>query len=480
MQLSKLINNIKMTKYNTIFDDLDIKNIKIDNREVEKGDLFIALKGKKFDGNDFVQDALNRGASIIVSEKKLNLPNSIQVENARNFYSLASKNFFDGCCDKMKIIAITGTNGKTTITNSVSQVLEYDGKKVGQIGTLGAKFDGNAFDTGFTTPDPYLLHKIFKQMYLKGCEYVVMEASAHAIELSKLDGITFDIAVLTNITEDHLDFFKTMQRYAYAKEKLFLSGNVKKAIVCIDNDYCRKIFKEINCPKISYGLSQDSNVYAGDVRKNFNGSIFDCEYFRNFFKVEVPLVGEYNIQNMLATIAVSKECGMTFDKIKSALYIIKQPEGRFNVIKFKNSNIVIDFAHTPDGLENILKTAKAVSKKKLVVIFGCGGNRDRKKRPIMGEIACKYADKVVLTSDNPRWEKPEEIIEEIKKGTTKKVEVIVNRKEAIERVLANCDNETIIIAGKGAEKYQEIQGVKYPYNDFDVVYEIKDREEEKH
>ena len=201
---------------------------------------------------------------------------------------------------------------------------------------------------------------------------------------------------------------------------------------------------------------------------------------KDIFKIEVPLVGEYNIQNMLATIAVSKECGMSFDKIKSALNVIKQPEGRFNVIKFKDSNVVIDFAHTPDGLENILKTAKAVSRKKLVVIFGCGGNRDRKKRPIMGRIACKYADTVVLTSDNPRWEKPEEIINEIKKGTTKKVEVIVNRKEAIERVLANCDNETIIIAGKGAEKYQEIKGVKYPYNDFDVVYEIKDREEEKH
>lgn len=480
MKLSKLINNIKMTKYNKNFDDLDIKNIKIDNREVEEGDMFIALKGEDFNGNDFVYDALKRGAKIVVSENDLYIPNSIQVENARSFYALASKNLFDCCCDKMKIIAITGTNGKTTITNSVSQVLEFDGKKVGQIGTLGAKFDGNVFDTGFTTPDPYLLHKIFKKMYLKGCEYVVMEASAHAIELNKLDGITFDVAVLTNITEDHLDYFKTMKRYAYAKEKLFLSGNVKKAIICNDDDYCREIFKRIKCPKIKYGLTQYSDVYAGSIDKSFNGSVFECEYLKDIFKIEVPLVGEYNIQNMLATIAVSKECGMSFDKIKSALNVIKQPEGRFNVIKFKDSNVVIDFAHTPDGLENILKTAKAVSRKKLVVIFGCGGNRDRKKRPIMGRIACKYADTVVLTSDNPRWEKPEEIINEIKKGTTKKVEVIVNRKEAIERVLANCDNETIIIAGKGAEKYQEIKGVKYPYNDFDVVYEIKDREEEKH
>ncbi len=447
----------------------DVVDLKIDNREIKTGDVFIALKGNEHNGNDYIEQAMQSGAVAVISDEKGK--GDIEVPNARLAYSLMSKNYFERKCDDMKIVAVTGTNGKTSICNITADILRGTGKKIGVIGTLGAEIDGEFIDTGFTTPDPYILHSIFKNMYDKGVKYVVMEASAHAIALNKLEGIKFEVSVLTNITEDHLDFFGTMDNYANAKIGLFNSQMTKVGLYCSGKNYVKTLLEKSNIPLFSYGFSEDCDYKALIKEKSFDGTRFEIiDKKNNKFDIKTPLIGQFNIENTLSAFAICKRLGLNDNEILQGINEIKPVEGRFNIIKNGDVNIVVDFAHTPDGLEKVLKTAKDLAKGKIVAIFGCGGNRDRLKRPIMGEIASRYADEVILTSDNPRYEIPIEIIKEIKKGVNRDCLMIENRKEAIEHALKNfVDNETIIIAGKGAEKYQEINGVKYPYNDFDVI-----------
>ena len=472
MILNKLLENVDIKKIDERLYGTNINDIKISHKDINRGDLFVALKGVNFDGNDFTQEALNKGASAVISDSEENKDNRvIVVENARKAYSLICKNYFDKRCDKLKIIAITGTNGKTTIANTTTDILRYAGAKVACIGTLGAKINDEVIDTGLTTPDPYMLHKLFKDIEERGCEYVIMEASAHALYLDKLEGISFDIGVLTNITEDHLDFFKTMDNYAKAKYKLFEKGIVKLGIINGDDSLCQKLLNNPKVPMISYGKGENNDVKAYKITKSFNGSNFICDYLNEKFDIKTSLIGDYNIQNALASIAICRSLGLPKELVRLGMSCISPVEGRFNIIKTNTNNIVIDYAHTPDGLEKILKTAKELSDKPLIAIFGCGGNRDRLKRPIMGEIASSLADEVIVTSDNPRFEESYDIIQDILKGIKKPCKTIENRKQAIEYALEKYNaGQTIVIAGKGAEKYQDIKGIKYPYNDFDVVY----------
>lgn len=472
MLFSDVIKDVELRNCPKNLDNIDVSDIKIDSRNVNPGDMFIALKGESFDGNNAINEVVNKGASIVLTDQNIQGTNIVNVDNARSAYAKVCKNFFGRACDDLKIIGVTGTNGKTTICNTIKELLQFSGAKVGIIGTLGASYKNSVLDTGFTTPDPYLLHKIFADMKSQGDEFVVMEASAHALELNKLDGIKFEIGVLTNITEDHLDYFKTMDNYAKAKYKLFDKGRVKLGIVCGDDDYCERLLLNQKVPTISYGIAIENDVYASDIEKSFNGSSFCCDFMGEKTHFKTCLVGEYNIKNAIASIAVCRSLGVPADLIKLGMSCISPVEGRFNVIKMGSLNIVVDYAHTPDGLENVLETAKDLTKGKLIAIFGCGGNRDKLKRPIMGKIAEGIADEVILTSDNPRFEDPFEIIKEISSGMKKhSVKIIENRKDAIEYALNHYNNgETIVIAGKGAEKYQDIKGVKYPYNDFDVIY----------
>ena len=470
MLLKDLLQDSKVVAFPSQLNDCEIRDIKIDHRKVKKGDLFIALSGKEKDGNDYIEAALEKGAAAVVSDK-LSGEKIVSVENARKSYALASKHFWQDACDQLRVIAITGTNGKTTTANTISALLQTAGAKVGTIGTLGATFGGKKLDTGFTTPDPYLLHKIFAEMKKEGQEFVVMEASAHALALNKLDGIKFEIGVLTNITEDHLDYFQTMENYAHAKQKLFELGRVKLGLMCGEKPYMKEALSNAEVPVITYGISQGNDIYAKDIIKSFTGSKFICRYMGEEFDIKTPLVGGYNIENALAAIGVCKCLGVNTDLIKLGMNCLTPVEGRFNVIRMNGVNIIIDFAHTPDGLEKVLTTAKELTKGRLTVVFGCGGNRDKLKRPIMGGIAASIADEVVLTSDNPRFEKPMDIINDIKQGMREDCESNPCRKKAIEDVLERAKSgETIIIAGKGGEKYQSIKGRDYPYNDFDVVY----------
>lgn len=472
MLFKKLIEDVEIDSNVSNFLSKDIQDVKIDSRLINKGDVFVALSGENFDGNNFINEALNKGASIVVTDKENIGENIVKVKNARKAYSLMCKNFFGRYCDELKLIAVTGTNGKTTTCNIIKQLMQQAGAKVGVIGTLGAGFDDKINDTGFTTPDPYLLHKLFRDMKINGCEFVVMEASAHALYLDKLEGVSFEIGVLTNITQDHLDFFGDMENYAQAKFKLFEPLKVKLGIICIDDKYCQNLFSNPKVPMISYSLNHQADIMASEIKNSFDNSSFKCSYMGESVNFKSKLVGEYNIKNILAGISVCRALGVPMSMLRFSLNYVEPAEGRFNIIKMGNTNVIVDFAHTPDGLENVLKTIRKMSDSKVIVIFGCGGNRDKGKRPLMGKIADQYADEIILTSDNPRFENPYEIIDDIKNGVKDKKPIIIeNRKKAIEYALENFNNkETVVIAGKGGEKYQDVDGVKQPYNDFDVVY----------
>ena len=393
------------------------------------------------------------------------------VPDARSAYALVAKALNENVCDKMRLIAVTGTNGKTTSTKIISELLKQAGEQVGTIGTLGAFVGNKVIDTGFTTPDPEDLHSILYLMNSQGIKTVVMEASAHAIELKKLDGMKFDVSMLTNVTQDHLDFFGDMENYYKAKAKLFRKGVSKIGVVCNADQFTKRIIDKPSCVTFSYGFRGGEDVSGKDVDLSSSGLRFDCKLFGKDVKVESKLVGGYNAENVLGSIIVARLCGVKEEQIEQFIKNIEPAEGRFNVIEKDGVNIVVDFAHTPDGLEKVLSVAKGITEGRLMCLFGCGGNRDRLKRPIMGTIAEKYSDKIFLTSDNPRFENPREIIAEIEKGIKNaEYEVHERREDAIARALSCCKKgDTLVVAGKGGEKYQDIDGIKMPYDDFEVI-----------
>lgn len=440
---------------------------------VEDGDVFVCLKGGRFNGRDYVAEALDRGASYIVCEEDLGLDNQVVVEDARSAFSLLCKNLSEKACEKLKIIGITGTNGKTTTANVLGTVLENMGEKVGVIGTLGVRYNGKTIDTGFTTPDPDILHRIFGDMVKCGVEYVVMEVSAHALALKKLEGVKFDLGILTNITQDHLDFFKTMENYANTKLSFFNSKYCKGGVVCADDRYARRLIDNpnIDIPIMPYGIDNPSDCFALSIKEGIGGCKFLVNCFDEVCNIESNLIGRFNIENLLAVITACSLEGYSLNSVAKSIRNIKPVEGRVNVIKANGVNIIIDYAHTPDGLENLLKTARDLTTGKLITLFGCGGNRDRGKRPIMGKVASDYSDHVILTSDNPRNEEPNEIIHDIARGVSGSYEIVCDRALAIKQGFFKCgEGDTLVIAGKGAEKTQEINGKKIEFSDYDEVY----------
>ncbi len=468
MKLNKLFANIEDYELDDSHGDIEVNGIKIDPSKVKKGDLFVSLKKGEEEKNN-ISKALENGAEICVSENEIE--NAICVEDVRSAYALLSKAFYQNSCDKLKIIGITGTNGKTTSVHIVGEILKRCGKKVATIGTLGVSIGNKKIDTGFTTPDPEILHKAFYDLKKAGVEYVVMEASAHALALKKLDGIKFELSVFTNLTQDHLDFFSNMENYFEAKQKLF-SFNVSKAgIVCVDDEYGKKILEEMQIPILTYGFNVNCDCYAKSVKNTAGGTKILCNALNDWLDIDSNFVGDYNVQNILGAVVTCRALGISNNKIEKAIKEIYPPEGRFNLLKCGGKSIVVDFAHTPDGLEKVLQNARNLTNGRVLCVFGCGGNRDRAKRPIMGKIAEDLCEEVFVTSDNPRYEKPMDIINEVEKGMQKdNHKTIEKREDAIfEAIKTAGSSDIIVVAGKGGEKYQDIQGIKYPYNDFDVI-----------
>lgn len=456
--------------------NVEINSLTFKSAEVKKGSLYFCLKGENFDGHNFAREVSSLGASAIVVEKlqQVNIP-QVLVKNTRSALSKFCAKFYQNPEKSLKFIGITGTNGKTTSTFIIKSILKEAGYKVGVIGTQGKFINGRSYKTNLTTPDPTELFATLRKMVDMKVDYVVMEASAHAIYLNKLDGITFEVGVITNITQDHLDFFNTMKHYEKTKISFLNSKHVKTAVVNIDDSRIRNNLSKINVPTISYGLNNPSDVFALDIEKSLSCSKFVVNALDSVFKVECNLVGQFNVYNILAGISTCYALGVNEKTIIRGLKKVKAPLGRFSVINLsKDITVIIDFAHTPDGMENVLKTIKDVYFEKLICVFGCGGNRDTGKRSIMGSIAEKYSNYVVITSDNPRFEDPSKILDDIEKGMKKDNHIkIVDRREAIKYALTLVqDGGVIALLGKGAELYQDINGVKTPYNDFEEIEKI--------
>ena len=471
MKLEKLIENLDANVVGET--DHEIFDITYNSKEVTKGSLFVCIRGENSDGHDFAKDAERNGAAAILCEKQVqvNIPQII-VLSTRKALSKVFSCFYDNPQNKLKIIGLTGTNGKTTTSFLIKSILEESGKKVGLIGTQGAFIGKQFFQTGLTTPDPQLLFKLLKQMVDFGVEYVVMEVSAHALALDKTEGIVFEVGVLTNLTQDHLDFFETMENYKRAKFKLFEGNKIKSAVLNFDDEFGRKLAETITVPFLSYSLNNPSDVFAAKIGNKNGKNKFIVNILDNVFDVESNLIGEFNIYNSLAAASVAAMLGCSTKQIKNGLERLLGVEGRLNRFNLSNGVVAfIDFAHTPDGIEQALNAIRELKFKQIITVFGCSGNRDKDKRHKMGQIAEKLSDYVVLTTDNPRFENPELILDDIEIGMEKTAHTrFVSREQAIEFALTLAKKgDCVAILGKGAETYQDINGVNVPYSDFEVV-----------
>lgn len=476
MKLRKLLENVVCNVEN--FEDVEIENISFNSKEKNKNGIFFCLSGSKDNGEKYVDEAIENGAKVIVCEKNLSCPvPQVVVTNARKALSLISANFYENPASQLKTIAITGTNGKTTTSFITKKILEEAGNKVGIIGTNGAFIGDKAIGKNLTTPDPTFLHKYLRQMTDEGCSYVVMEASAHAIYLNKLYGLKHEVLALTNLTQDHLDFFINMRTYSSVKEKYFSSENAKNFVVNIGDGLGFKIYNKKLKNVYSYDVGQYADYICFPFSQKLSGSYLKFKTPKNVFYSRCKLFGHFNCANLACAVAICDRLGISENDIISGIQKVEPVEGRVNVFhnKARNFDVIIDYAHTPDGLEKIIKNIRPFCEGKLFCVFGCGGNRDASKRKIMGKIASKFADFSFLTSDNPRFENPQEILSQISKGFGKKQNyaIIENRALAIKSAVKFAkEGDVVIIAGKGAECEQEIAGEKFHFSDKEEVKKL--------
>lgn len=467
--------------------DKEIKGLFHNSKEVKSGGMFFAIPGINVNGSNFVNEAVRNGAKVIVSSSYLDVPDeviNIVTDDVRKAMSLASNNFFGKPSQDMFVIGVTGTNGKTTSTFMLESIFKEAGQKVGVIGTNGIFIDGKKYNSDFTTPDPIILHKALAKMKREGVDVVVMEVSAHALALQKIRGVMTDIALFTNLTQDHLDFFKNMDDYADTKASFFTDGYARFGVVNLDDEVGREIFERSTIPvltysreKLSYGneILRNADIIAKNEKHNINNQRFIVNTPKGEESIELNLAGGFNVSNALGVISAGLMAGIDLKTIALGLKKLQKVDGRFNTYDVNGVRVIIDYAHTPDGLQNILKSAREITKGRVVSVFGCGGNRDSLKRPVMGQISEELADFTIITSDNPRFEDPEEIAKQIEKGMrrTAPYSIVLDRKEAINHAINIAKRgDTVVIAGKGAEPYIDQNGIKTPYEDRKVVEEI--------
>lgn len=446
---------------------LDVMGITDNSKSVKDGFVFFDVHNNP----QYCADAVKNGAIALVVENKANFKNEIVVKNTVLAFGETAAKWFNNPLGNMKLIGVTGTNGKTTVTYLIKEILEKAGKKVGVIGTIQNIICGEVLPSVNTTPNAYELNRLFALMKEKGCEYVVMEVSSHALAMGRVEALHFDTAVFTNLTQDHLDYHQNMENYYLAKKKLF--SMCDNAVINIDDDYGKRLYSEANCNKVSVSL-KNADYVAKSL--NLQAKYVDYTVFSDKIdRIKVKLPGVFSVYNSLISIAVVDILGINRCVTISALENFDGVKGRAEVLKNTGDfTVVIDYAHTPDGLKNILKTFKECPKNRLIVLFGCGGDRDKTKRPIMGEVASLYADYLIITSDNPRTEDPADIINDILKGVlpTKPHKVIEKREEAIKFALSIMKKDDIIIlAGKGHETYQIIGKEKIYFDEREVVYQ---------
>lgn len=449
-------------KVQTKLDDIEIKGITDDSRKVEEAFLFVCVKGGSFDGHSIAADMLEKGAAAVVCERDLGLGDrQIVVENSRKFYGELCAAWFGHPEKRLRFIGVTGTNGKTTITNVIKKLLTENGHKVGLIGTIHNEIGDRIVHTENTTPMVYDLMNLYKQMADEGCDYVVMEVSSFGLVQYRIGPTHFETAIFTNLTQDHLDYHGTMENYYLAKRMLF--DVCDYAVVNTDDEYGRRLFDEISCEKVSYSCCGRADLYADAIKLRAGGTSFWLCCGGKSYQMNLLMTGMFNVANVTAAVAAGMRAGLTLDDMAAVLEKYPGVRGRCEVIPTgRDFTVICDYAHTPDAVENILSSVKEYTLGRLMCLFGCGGNRDRTKRPKMAAAAAKYADMIIVTSDNPRDEDPEEIIAEILtglEGSDVPAEVVVDRREAILRgmQLAQRD-DVLVLAGKGHEDYQILAG----------------------
>ncbi len=456
--------------------DCEIKDVKTDSNSVSAGSLFVCLKGDTADGHDFIRQVEGYGAVAFVCERKLDtaLPQII-VRNSRKALAVLASAIYGDPSKGLRIIGVLGTNGKTTTAKLICDVINYGGVNCGFVGTLGTYYNGVMREQNLTTPDPLELHKAFLDMKENGVKAVVMEVSAHAVYYDKVYGISFEGAVFTNFTQDHLDFFSDMTSYEKAKLKFFKEYSFKYVVTNVDDPVGRKITDVIPVA-ITYGIENPSDVFAIDVVSSTSGESFILNLFDCIYDVKLQLLGLFNVYNALASATAASLFGIQTKKVKEGLEKAGPIEGRLERVFDKEWTVVVDYAHTPDGLEKAILALRPLCFGRLVCIFGCGGNRDKQKRQVMGQVAGKNADFTIVTTDNPRFEEPMDIISEVEKGVLKETTsyvLIQDREEAIKYAMQKAKKgDVILIAGKGAERYQETLGIKKLYNDKDTVINV--------
>ena len=481
MNLKNIIKNLKFTKSEGTL-DIEVVDITYDSRKVKKGYAFVCLVGHNSDGHDYIQDAIDSGASVIISQIEIAVPSVtvIQVENTRTFLAGMCVNFFEHPAKKLVTIGITGTKGKTTTSFMIKSILESQGKKVGLIGTIGAVYSDKVVKLNNTTPESYELQKNLKQMYDEGYTHCVIEASSIGLKDHRLDGITFNFGIFTNFSHDHIgkDEHKDINEYLECKSMLFKKCEV--GFVNIDDERYTQIIKNHTCKIKTYGLKHKPDYKAENIKLLHDGSNIGVKF--DFVSKDVSgilcfaIPGRFNVYNALAAASVCLYMGIKYENVKVGL-MKSRVKGRVEALNISDKySLFIDYAHNALSMENILMTFKEYEPKRLITLFGAGGNRPKIRRYEMGEISGKYSDLSVITSDNPRFENPLDIIEDIKVGINKshgKYVVIPDRKEAIRYCIENArSGDIIILAGKGHEDYQEINGKKYPMDERNIVKDV--------
>ncbi len=458
--------------------DVNIKSIVFDSRKANADTVFVAIKGSVSDGHDFIKNAIEKGCTTIVCEtlptEILNEINYIEVENSHRALAIMANNFFHEPSKKIKLIGITGTNGKTTTTTLLHKLFSQLGYKVGLLSTVINKIGNEEIKATHTTPDPVSINELLNEMVEANCTHCFMEVSSHAIHQERTAGLTFLGAAFTNITHDHLDYHNTFKEYIHVKKKFFdeLSENAF-ALTNADDKNGQVMLQNCKAKKYSFSLKTMADYRLKVLENQFTGLVLSIEGTELWSR----LIGDFNAYNLLTVYAIADLLGEDKVQTLTALSTLESVEGRFQYIKSENGVMaIVDYAHTPDALENVLKTIKNIrtGNETVFTVVGCGGDRDTTKRPKMASIACELSDKVIITSDNPRTENPERIIEDMMTGVGgqhfKKTLAITNRKEAIKTACAMAEKDDIIlIAGKGHEKYQDIQGVKHDFDDLQTV-----------
>ena len=478
MTLSELLKDVNIKKIDG-GGSMKISGIACDSRKVKPGNVFVCITGYETDGHKYAKSAVENGAVAVVAEHDLptvDVP-CVIVDNTRKAMSEMAATFYDYPYKKFKLIGITGTNGKTTTTYLIKSILEHLGKKVGLIGTNQNMIGDMIMETSRTTPDSLELMQLFDMIASHNVDYVVMEVSSHALALDRVTACTFDVGAFTNITQDHLDFHKTMEEYLAAKSILFNICNT--GVVNKDDARSEYLIENARCRNmITYGITQDCDLKASNIILNEDGVKFDINYGGMEEHVDLPIPGEFSVYNALTAIGCCMAENIPLDLAVDGLHSAKGVKGRIEIVRTPGTNytVIIDYAHTPDGLLNVINAIRGFAKGRIVTLFGCGGDRDASKRPIMGKIAGELSDFCIVTSDNPRTEDPEKIIKQVVEGvkqTDCDYEVITNRFSAIEYALDHAKkNDIILLAGKGHETYQVLGKDTIKFDEREIVQKL--------